>query len=393
MKQADEKQKLLFEYIKLSFEDSKEKKLLQSESDVRQYVKLILEEYAGVKDADSPFGASIGGDTGELFRIFVEPFADAFKVAVAQTKELTTRAKTIVKVAWEAAVSTFLPGAAARYADVFEKEKKELEAIKSEYKDVYNRIDSAYADGDAALLAFMVSPGAFLGYKGIKAGAKIGKEQGAQILSAVTAGYSDKVFNSISSGSKGFGRWLIQGSEFGSAPEEKKKKEKKSGGSETNESRIHGRLLLLKEDGEEKSDKESEYEKLYGVAIEKILKSPDIIKMQEDAKKLYQTALEEVYKQAETVLRRMKTAEDIEKFLGKRASPKLKQSIADIKKLPSEEKAVAEKKVIDGVRDASKDFYVKSLEDRVASCLRMGIPEDSQYIKDYRTTISKIKSL
>jgi len=40
-----------------------------------------------------------------------------------------------------------------------------------------------------------------------------------------------------------------------------------------------------------------------------------------------------------------------------------------------------------------KEFYVKSLEEQLKKATEAGIPESSDFVKDYRSVIGKIKAL
>ena len=127
--------------------------------------------------------------------------------------------------------------------------------------------------------------------------------------------------------------------------------------------------------------------------IQAVAESEKAKKMASDATKIYRKTLSEIFRQAEEVMKRAKTIEDLEKIAGKKAKGDLKAKIAEIKKLPPQEKTKAEKMLIDGSRKASKEFYVKSLTDTVSAVVKGGVPEESQFVKDYRETIAKIKAL
>ena len=110
--------------------------------------------------------------------------------------------------------------------------------------------------------------------------------------------------------------------------------------------------------------------------------------MQNIAQKTYRETLKKIYEQAEDLLRSAHTIEDFEKLAKKKVKDTDK-----IKALKGEEKIKAENILMINVRKSMKEFYVKKLTEQVDSVVRAGIPENSDYIKDFRSVIKKIKSL
>jgi len=122
--------------------------------------------------------------------------------------------------------------------------------------------------------------------------------------------------------------------------------------------------------------------------ISKTLSSSKVVKMQKEATKIYKSTLHSVYSEAQKVLKNTHSIEDLEKITKKKVP-----EAEEIKKLSPEEKAKAEKILIDGIRKSTKDFYIKNLKDHVDGVIKAGIPEESQYVKDYKETIQKIQAL
>ena len=110
------------------------------------------------------------------------------------------------------------------------------------------------------------------------------------------------------------------------------------------------------------------------------------------ATELYRQTLKDLYERAELLLKKTNSIEDLENFLRK-SKKKVPPELQDVKKLQGEERSVAEKKIIEGAKKAFKEYYVKSLDQQVKSVISAGIPENSQYVKDFRTLIKKIESL
>lgn len=325
---------------------------------IRQHIRMVIkEEFAsGVVGADSPFGVTFGGN---LLKTFVGPFVDAYKIGVAGAKKLSISTQTMMKVAVGTVLSTLIPTISKRYGKIFDEEKKKLDAVKQQYKDVYDRVDSSFKNGDAALLAFMASPTTFLTYMGTKLAAKTAKQETIHLLSAITGGVSDDLIKKASQKSKEFGRWLIDGSITGTP--------------------------------EEKSSKEIKFKKLFEEVIVKPSveqAKPKLEEMKKVSKEIYESALNKAYEQAKSVLM-AKTVEDVEKFLGSDMDQKTKVEIEKIKKMPQKEKEAAVKAII----DANKSFFMQPLKDKIDELKAQGQSENSDQIAAYKKTVQKIEAL
>ena len=127
--------------------------------------------------------------------------------------------------------------------------------------------------------------------------------------------------------------------------------------------------------------------------IKKALDTPKTKEMQQKATEIYRKTLSGVYSQAETLFKKTKTVEDIEKALKGKLKGDMQKKIDEVKKLPPDEKAKAEEMLVKGVKKAMKEFYIKNLTDHVEGVVKAGIPEEAQFVKDYRAVIQKIKAL
>lgn len=358
---------------------------------LREYVRDCLREdsYSGYADAGvtaadiagaSPYGMSFGSGS-ELAKTFIEPFTDVFKTAVGKTKEITRTAATAIPVAVGVILSTLIPGVSAHYKEVFDAEKKDLDKIKSQYKDVYARTNEALASSDAAFLAFMASPSAVMGAWGLS------KAPGVMsgILSVASGGLSDQLFEKIKN--ENFGS--------SSGPEKKKKSitrdaaEEKKKSSDGKKKQTES-FVKEAEEPEEESRDDKIARKIYSNEkfINAVANSPKMREMQKVATETYRASLKEVYDQVDALFNKVKTVEDLKKF-SKKPIPEIEK----VEKLQGEEKQKAEQMLLEGTRKAIKQFYIKSLTTQYESVIRAGIPEDSQYVKDYKATIQKIKAL
>ena len=360
--------------------NTKDKQLL------KEYVKSCLHEdtYGGYADAGitaadiagaSPYGMSYGSKS-ELVKTFIEPFTDVFKTAVGKSKEITRRAATMLPVAVGTILTTLIPQLGKSYGDVFESERKDLEKIKSQYKDVYERTNKALSSSDAAFLAFMASPESAMAAWGLsKAPSVIG-----DILTIASGGMSDKIFEKFKNANF---------ADAGVATQKKLDKEAQGKKSSKKPGDFFGETLLREDEDFSKDDqiaKKIYSSKKFMDAV--MTNSPKMKEMQQTATALYRDSLNDVYKQVDDLFSRARTIEDIKK-LTKKQIPEL----AEIEKLQGQEKENAEKLILQGARKAMKDFYIKNLTDQVEGVIKAGIPEDSQYVKDFRQTIQKIKAL
>jgi len=328
---------------------------------LREYVRSILLEDsigdAGISASDiadasgGGYGASYGG--GDLYGAFIQPFVDVFKTGLGKTKEITRKAISLIQLTVEGVLAAIIPGLSLDYEDVFKEEQADLQKIRGKYKDVYDRTNAALNSNDAAALAFMVSPELVLGNIARKQGPKAAKE----ILSVATGGLSDDMLSKAKSGKQ-------PGDFFG-------------------ESQIN-------EDDEAQN---TEMDILTNNKfLSKVTSTKNFEEMRQVATELYRQTLKDLYERAELLLKKTNNVEDLENFLRK-SKKKVPPKLQDVKKLQGEERSVAEKKIIEGVKKAFKEYYVKSLDQQVKSVISAGIPENSQYVKDFRTLIKKIESL
>lgn len=369
-------------------------RLTIKEALLREYVKTVLNEddaggnpaYGGGGDiglgAGSPYGVSFGSGQ-DLIDSFITPFVDVFKTAVGKTKEITRKASTVLWVALQTVLTTLIPIYGYNYSDVFDKEKQDIEKIRSKYKDVYDRTDKALASSDAGMLAFMANPAVVLGAKFAAVATPKAAEEAKDLLSAATGGFSDSAIDSVASAYKKAGRWAV-GDAGEIAPS--KGPGKKTPSAMFGEAQLH-----------EKAGKKSPMTLSKVVRSKKFLNhvfaSPEAQAMQKQAQAIYKRTLKEVYDQAEELLKSTKTVEGLEKAAKGKIKGDMKSKVDEVKKLPPEEKKKAEEMLVKGVKKAMKEFYVKNLTDHVKKVMDAGIPADAQYVKDYKSVIQKIQSL
>lgn len=381
---------------------------------LREYVRKTLnEEYDG-GGGGSPYGIAYGSPD-EMMDTFIGPFTDVFKTAVGKTKEVTRKTKTLLNVSFRTLISSFFPFIGQDYKSVFDEEKADIEKIRSEYKDVYDRTDKALASNDAAMLAFMANPAVALSAWSVKQTPKVIKGT----LSALTGGVSDDVYDNAVDAAKKADNWAMTDSSsdngYGSRKSKHRREEDEDESDELRKKMLRGEdpsksqpkvsvrdAAMSVGMGEGRLREEDEKKQKSGGGkkvtpkviltnkkfIDKVLSSQKSKQIQKNATDTYRKTLKSVFSHAENVMKKVKTIEDLEK-IAKKKVPEADQ----IRKLPPEEKARAEKTLIDGIRQSTKDFYIKNLTDHLDKVIKAGIPEESQYIKDYRQVIQKIKAL
>ena len=328
----------------------------------------------------SPYGVSFGSGN-DLINTFVKPFTDVVKTAMGKSKEIVRKTGTLVTVAFQSVLTTIIPIYGYNYADVFDREKEDIEKIRGEYKDVYDSTWDALKSSDAALLAFMASPAVVLGYAAAKQSPAVVKG----MMSTVSGGTSDKILDKAM-GLLSKSERAAMGDDTGGGRPDRQHDSGKRSPSDFDFNKM-GESQVNEED---QPNQKLTARKLLGnkKLISKVTSTPEAIEMQKNATKVYRKSLADVYAQAEELMKKTKTVEDLQK-----ASKKPIPDVDKIKKLPPEEKQKAEQILIDNTRKALKKFYVAELTGQVKKVLEAGIPEDAQYVKDYRATIAKISAL
>lgn len=383
---------------------------MNQEKLLREYVKSALLEYEAAEsygyDSGGAYGMSFGSGE-DLYNTFIGPFVDVFKTAAGKSKELGAKVRTAMTVALQSTLTSLIPGYGYNYAEVFDKEKERIDKIKSEYSEVYEKTDKALASSDAGMLAMMASPGLVLSKMAATTAAEKGPEAIKGTLSALTGGISDEVYDEIKQKAINAGRWSLGEEE--KTKQKRLSKTKKSDDDEEDDDlyKALSKYTSKKKGGKDPKDffgesqineDEEVDKKKADITPEKILKSklflkkamqaPRLRELQKIATETYRESLKQIYKQAEDILKKAKTIEELEKL-----SKKPIKDADKIKALQGEEKVKAEKVLVENVRKAMKEFYVKNLSSQVESALRAGIPKEAQYIKDFKSVIQKIEAL
>lgn len=126
---------------------------MDNEQFIRQEIRKILIESSQELILENQFGDF--ATTGDLYKTFIGPFVNVFKVAKIAFKDITT--STIYTLR---SVLSFDAKEQERLRTLW---KKKHESYKGEYATAMKDVDAALASSDAKLLAFMFNPGVAMG--------------------------------------------------------------------------------------------------------------------------------------------------------------------------------------------------------------------------------------
>lgn len=337
----------------------------ESRSLIRKYVSEVIKEDMGDYGVDTGGMGAVYGSGSDLFKTFIKPFTDVIGTVAGKTKEVIRSGLTVLNVAFEGVMTTFIPFLTDSYDEIFAKEKTDLAKIRSEYQSIYDATDEALR-GDASVLAFMAFPGPVLAGKFAKEAPGAAKK----LLSVATGGISDEYLGG--SGSK-------KASSKSSGPA--------GSGIFDSYARAYNKLINEAEDSKETSLADAVLSKKFVQTM--LNKSPEMGSLSRKAQETYRGTLNSVYEQIKEVMA-AKSIADIQKITGKKV-----EGIDQLKDLPSDEKQSAvesEKKFLDGVKQTAKKLTVERLKNEVAP-VAASFGDEHPFVKDYQTVISKIEAL
>jgi len=325
---------------------------------LREYVRSILvEEDGGGVSVGGDYGGGFSGggmggglaSSGELYAAFVKPFTRVLKTTLGQAKIVARKAGTLLWVGLQVVLTTIIPFYGYDYADVFKKEKEDIDKIKKEYKSVHDETAAILGGGDAPFICLMTSPALFLGAAAMQTAPKFVKK----VSSALTGGLSEKgasLFHGDARADETIqnsGKILLHQTIEMMLNEKKRHK----GGHKGHEAR-RGKHKGLHKKGERGSN-------------EDIKNNPNVLAASSKVKKIYTKrlrAIVEIYKKQSGV----ESIEDIEKIINESNGEKKDDALAKIrtaKNLQGEEKKAAVKQIISTLKTASKGIALKQLND------------------------------
>lgn len=319
---------------------------------LREYVKEILKEEDGGTDlyaGDNPYGMHYVSNDA-LYDAFVKPFVDVVQTAAGKTKELARSAFTVVQTVLTLAVTTIIPILEGDYKKIFDKQKEDMDKIRSEYGEVYKSTwDSLLKNNDLAIAAFMFSPAAFVGAEFV---AKTPKTA-SKLLSVMSGGLLDNVLSKVSS--------------------DKKSKNSNEG--------------VIIED-EEKDSKLTLAKIATNVKVKKIINNnSEVKKMKQQGQEIVNSTLHSILEKVSNTLT-ANSIQDIQNKVGKKLP-----GLEKLSSIPAEEKENAEQTFLSTIKKAMKQYYIVQLESQIKAAVSAGVPQNHPFIKQYSDVISKIKSM
>ena len=333
--------------------------------------------------ADSPYGMHFGSGN-QLYSTFVKPFVDVGKTAAGKTAELSARAQTAVKVAFEALATSLVPILSSDYAEIFANEKEKLDSIKQRYSDVYNSSWSALGGTDVTVAAFMFAPWAFLSK------ALVTKSPGAALsLIKVLGGGSpgiDKFVANAKSKLGGHGKTDATASKWNSREEARMD-------SMAFEGAVFLGCVILEDNADTRSGAGPDegariMSVLTGAKLKKALMSSQIVqRMQQDGRQIVNGTLKNVLTRAQRISN-AKTLDELERAIGK-GVPQL----AQLRRLPQGQREVAAGDVLKRVKSSALKLYATGLKKQAQAAIEAGVARDNPYIKAYAAAIKQIESL
>lgn len=139
----------------------------------RNYVRTLITEDDGGGDAGGIGGSGFGygdmygggmggmyimGSNQGLYDTFVKPFLEVIQTTSGVTKEFMRRVGTAVNVAFEVVVTTMIPFVRDSYAEIFDDEERDIEALRMKYKEIYASNEEMFYNADMHVLAFSINP-------------------------------------------------------------------------------------------------------------------------------------------------------------------------------------------------------------------------------------------
>lgn len=367
-----------------------------SEKLLKEYIREILKEddggHAGFTAGDimsagmsmSPYGMHYGSSE-DLYKIFIKPFTDVFHTAAGKTKELSVKAQTLAKVTFETIASSFIPRFENKYKKIFEHEQKQIEQIKQQYHDIYAANWDAFRDNDALCAAFMYSPAALL----TAAFARKSPQAAGHLISVLSGGTLDPWLERLSDKMGGF-EWWGKNEPPKTGLQVPNKAFKHGDNWHSTGPISYGESRIYEKAGKKKNAK-SKVDLPALLSSEKVkqkLQQSNVVQeLEKQGKAIVRNTLSQVLKQAQGALT-AKTLHDVQTKTGIQLP-----GIDNLNQLPPEEKQLTERAILQAARKGIKQLFVTNLEGQVKAAIAAGIDENSEYVQDYRSIISKINSL
>jgi hypothetical protein len=373
---------------------------MASQRILREYVRSVLAEddggggdYGGYgfdfgMMGDSPYGMSWGGPG--LFKQLVQPFADVFTTGKAALENIAARTRTLAKVSYEAVATTLIPILSSDYDKIFKEERAQLDKIEEKYSEVFERTAQALGNDDALISAFALNPALVLtktlfqkapqvalGVLELLAGENENLRAALKRLHLTShptkgakSSSSTSSQNDWGGGYGGGGGWGYGGDYGGHS----------GGGDAWGESIIR------------EIDEETPQQKL-----QRAISDPQLLRQLQEtplARSMKADAMKVIQKTASDLIKRYKqisstrTIDDVTRLFPKIDRTKL----AELDKLPPEQKDPAEKAIVDQVHASAKAFYMSNVARNLDHMRKIGLSDDHPLVQGYTKVLNIVKS-
>lgn len=356
---------------------------------LRKYIKqVLLEDAAYGSDlasggaTENPYGAHFVSND-DIYKAVIGPLLDPFKVFIGKAKEIKERVQTFLTVVYETIMTTLNPLLSDDYEKLFSVEKQRIDEIKNKYKDAYDSTWGAFKSTDVAALGFFCYPGLIFAEK-------VASKTAVPLLSKLSGGELNPFLKDLSSGKvtpdsaelNPFLKGRKPFSEYKSKTNESVIIERKSKSKRTIEDVIFSKAVI-------KAAVNSEYAK----------------NMKKEAREIYKGkdgTLAKIEQRADAISA-AKSYDDLLKFLqnldvdvteAKKKIEEAKKKMEEAKKQQKDKTEIEkiEKKIFADAKTSMKRFYSKNLKKHISDAVNAGIPENTEFVKDYYNLIRKIES-
>lgn len=323
---------------------------------LKEYVRLLVEdEYGGfditASNVDSPGGASFGSGK-DLYNVFVKPFVDVVDTTVGKTKELSQRAQTLAKVAFESIATTLIPTLEDDYESLFEREKANLDKLKSQYGAVYDATWDAFKENDVLAAAFFYDPSMMLT-------AKIAQQapvQTVKLLNVLTGGNLDGFLQKVIKRFK-LGHRSSSRGEGPGLPEGRIIKEEADIGTVLSQKKIKA-------------------------AINDSAKTES---MRSAAKQVTDQTLNAISQRIDAI----RSATSIDSLNSKLNT---KIDVKELSKLSQQDRANVERAAIQAAKKSALSLYERGLKQRLKTLRDAGVPDGHGYVVAIKKVLSKVSA-
>jgi hypothetical protein len=344
---------------------------------LRSFIReaIIFEDSDYGMDPYSGGGGGGGGGDGSMFKLFVEPFLDVGKTVMGQSKELMVKFKSFAHVAFEAVVSSMIPFLSADYKKIFEKEKSDIQSIRSQYQSVYDRTNKAFKDSDLGITAALAFPEALFTAKFLKGAPSVVGEISSSLLGGrVNKGTLENLFFTP-----------VKGINLSQLKSHSLREGRKGNDKKKNQEKMQ-KVIELRERVLRQALEQPEAQEMKSICLEALMGVP---KASLEITKKYASinSIDDIYK----ILDETESGDGGKKTEIKKALDNLESHLKK-NKVPQDKVNSNIQVTIKGAKKALISKALEGLESNFKK-IKEFVPEDSEIVKIYVQTIQEIKQL